>query len=110
MTEPDREERLRPRAVVLAALALVAVPTVHAAAPIGVSCLLSPSYAAAVVDKWIAENAVAEPEPAPKVSPSFPPWMDVKVLDEPAMGVENVTTEELARHLVTLYGCDGDTR
>ncbi|MFB4284595.1 MULTISPECIES: hypothetical protein [unclassified Nonomuraea] len=92
-------------------MGLAAVPTIPAATPAGVSCLFSSSSREKLVDAWIAEHApVTVQKPAPEITPTFSPYMDVKVMEgPPPMGEESVTTEELARYVVKLKGCDSDT-
>lgn len=99
------------RIAVLIGVGLVAVLTIPAAAPVGVSCLMSTSYTDKLIDAWIAENAPATVrQPAPEITPTFPSYGDVKVMEgPPPMGQESVTTEELARYVVALKGCDNDT-
>lgn len=99
------------RVAVVAVVALAAVPLITAAAPIGVSCLMSPSYTDKLIDAWIAENAPATvQQPVPEITETFSPYMDVKVMEgPPPMGEESVTTEELALYVVALKGCNSDT-
>ncbi|MET9247342.1 hypothetical protein [Nonomuraea sp. NPDC003709] len=99
------------RVAVAAGVALAAVPTIAAAAPVGVSCLMSTSYTDKLIDAWIAENARATvQQPVPEITATFSPYMDVKVMEgPPPMGEERVTTEELALYVVALKGCNGDT-
>ncbi|MGA4993466.1 hypothetical protein [Nonomuraea bangladeshensis] len=89
-------------------MGLVMVATVPAAAPVGVSCLMSTSYTDRLVDAWIAEDAPAPVhQPTPTVTPTLSPYMDVKAGEgPPPIGEERVTTGELARYLVGLKGCD----
>ncbi|MEV4173809.1 hypothetical protein [Nonomuraea sp. NPDC049709] len=99
------------RIAVLIGVGLAAVPTIPAAAPVGVSCLMSTSYTDKLIDAWIAENAPAMVlRPAPEITPTFSPYSDVKMVEgPPPMGEESVTTEELARYVVALKGCNNDT-
>ncbi|MEV4580462.1 hypothetical protein AB0K16_45275 [Nonomuraea jabiensis] len=99
------------RVAVLAGVALAAVPTITAAAPVGVSCLMSASYTDKVIDAWIAENAPATAQqPVPETTATFSPYMDVKAMEgPPPIGEESVTTEELALYVVALKGCNIDT-
>ncbi|MFG1615480.1 hypothetical protein ACGFI3_22195 [Nonomuraea wenchangensis] len=96
------------RIAVLVGIGLVVVTTIPAAAPVGVSCLMSTSYTGKLIDAWIAEHAPAPVhQPTPTITPTLSPYMDVKAGEgPPPMGEERVTTEELARYVVALKGCD----
>lgn len=100
---------MRWRFGVLVGLALAGVSTIPGAAPVGVSCVLSPSYAADVLDDLIAEVEVTQ-EPVPTVSLSFPPGMDVKAYEgPPPFGEERVKAEDVVLRHVASHGCGGDT-
>ncbi|MEV0166657.1 hypothetical protein [Nonomuraea fuscirosea] len=101
------------RIAVLVGLGLAAVPALPAAAPVGVSCLMTAPSRDRLVDAWIAENAPT-PTPTPTLTPTPTPeitsesWAygDVKAGEGPApIGEERVTTEDLARYLVRVKGC-----
>ncbi|MFI6636873.1 hypothetical protein ACIBI7_49000 [Nonomuraea fuscirosea] len=98
------------RIAVLVGLGLAAVLALPAAAPVGVSCLMTAPSRDRLVDAWIAENApTPTPTPTPEITPESWAYGDVKAGEGPApIGEERVTTEELARYLVRLKGCDDD--
>jgi hypothetical protein len=99
---------MRWRFGVLVGLAVAGVPTIPGAAPVGVSCVLSPSYAADVLDRLVADVEVVQ-EPVAEVSPSFPPWMDVKGSEgPPPFGEERVKAGDVVLRHVALHGCGGD--
>ncbi|MEV5895955.1 hypothetical protein [Nonomuraea fuscirosea] len=102
------------RIAVLVGVGLAAVLAMPAAAPVGVSCLMTAPSRERLVDAWIAENAPT-PTPTPTPTPEITPrsWAYGDVLagrpgDRPPIGEERATTEELARYLVRSRGCDDD--